>query len=73
MSDFINNFLENPKSIWGKSADEIASEFNNAGYKATIQQSTKGSKLSSQIRIQGHPQISNIQVHPGGGRHGGAY
>ncbi len=65
--------MKNPKSIWGRSANEIAAEFNRAGYKATIQKSTKGSKLSIQIRIQGHPQITNIQVHPGGGRHGGAY
>ena len=38
-----------------------------------MKKSTQGSKLSTQIRIQGHPEISNIQVHPGGGRHGGAY
>ena len=26
-----------------------------------------------QIQIKGHKDIQNIQVHPGGGRHGGAY
>jgi hypothetical protein len=26
-----------------------------------------------QIRIKGHKEITNIQVHPGGGRHGGSY
>ena len=33
----------------------------------------KGSKLSKQIRLQKHSTITNIQVHPGGGRHGGSY
>ncbi len=68
-----NNLLKAPKKIWGKSADDIAKEFREAGYEATIEQSTKGSKLSTQIRIKGHPEITNIQVHPGGGRHVGSY
>ncbi len=32
----------------------------------------KGSKLSKQIQIKRFD-IQNIQVHPGGGRHGGSY
>ncbi|WP_437296215.1 DUF6531 domain-containing protein [Sorangium sp. So ce426] len=71
--DLPANLLKDPKSIWGKSSQEIADVFGRAGYKATIEPSTKGSKLSTQIRISGHPEISNIQVHPGGGRHEGAY
>ena len=68
-----DEFLENPKSIWGKSSDEIAEAFREEGYEAVIEQSTKGSKKSVQVRITGHPEITNIQVHPGGGRHEGAY
>ncbi|WP_338046644.1 RHS repeat-associated core domain-containing protein [Polyangium spumosum] len=67
------NILKNPKSIWGKSADEIADELRKAGYKVKVEQSTRGSKLSQQIRVEGHPEITNIEVHPGGGRHGGSY
>ena len=54
-------------------ADEIAETFREEGYDAIIEQSTKGSKKSVQIRITGHPEITNIQVHPGGGRHVGSY
>ncbi len=69
----VNNIVSNPKSIWGKSAEDIAEEFRGAGYDVTIEQSTRGSKLSTQIRIKGHPEITNIQFHPGGGRHVGSY
>ena len=71
--NFTDDVVSNPKSLWGKSADDIAAEFNNAGYKATIEQSTRGSRRSTQVRIEGHSEISNIQVHPGGGRHVGPY
>ena len=70
---FVSNLLKKPKSIWGKGPDEIAEAFRKAGYQATIEQSNKGSKLSKQIRIKGNKEISNIQIHPGGGRHGGSY
>ena len=69
----VDNLIENPKYIWGKSAEDIAQQFKDAGYEVILEKSTKGSKLSTQIRIQGHPKIANIQVHPGGGRHGGSY
>jgi hypothetical protein len=68
-----HDLLKNPKAIWGKNADEIAKEFEKAGYKVKIEPSTKGSKRSTQVRVEGHPEITNIEVHPGGGRHGGAY
>lgn len=71
--DLITNLLSDPKSVWGKSVDEIADSFKNAGYGVATEPSTKGSMRSTQIRVSGHPEIANIQVHPGGGRHGGAY
>jgi len=71
--EFVNELLDDPKSIWGKSPEEIQKAFQEAGYEAVIEPSTKGSRRSVQIRIKGHRAVSNIQVHPGGGRHGGAY
>ncbi len=68
-----DEILTNPRSLWGMTAEEIADVFKAAGYDATIEASTKGSMRSTQVRITGHPKIMNIQVHPGGGRHGGAY
>ncbi|TGO01947.1 hypothetical protein PN36_33885 [Candidatus Thiomargarita nelsonii] len=70
---FVDKLLNDPKSIWGKSPEEIRDLFQNAGYKTVIESGKKGSKLSKQIRIEGHPKITNIQYHPGGGRHGGSY
>jgi len=65
--------LTAPEKIWGLTASQVASEFSSAGYSAEIVQSTRGSGLARIIRIKGHPSISQIQVHPGGGRHLGAY
>jgi hypothetical protein len=70
---FVEGLLDKPRSIWGKGPDEIAETFRKAGFEAKLEPSTKGSKLSKQVRIDGHKDISNIQVHPGGGRHGGSY
>jgi hypothetical protein len=70
---WIDRLLTKPKQIWGKSPDQIADVFRKAGHTVTVEQSTKGSKLSVQLRIRGHRDIQNIQVHPGGGRHGGSY
>ncbi len=68
------DILDEPKSIWGKSADEIAEAFNNEdGVQAYVEQSTKGSKRAQIIRIEGHSDVQMVQVHPGGGRHVGAY
>jgi hypothetical protein len=50
-----------------------ADAFRRAGYKASVRQSSRGSGLARIVEIQGHKEISQIQVHPGGGRHGGAY
>ena len=69
---WISQLLIKPKSLWGKGPDQIADVFRKAGYKVEIVPSTKGSKLSKQIKIERFD-IQNIQVHPGGGRHGGSY
>lgn len=67
------DFISKPQSIWGRSADEIANDFRAAGYEINVRQSTRGSGQALIVEVKGHPQISQIQVHPGGGRHEGAY
>ena len=62
-----------PRRIWGKSAEEVAAAFRKAGYEVEVVQSTRGSKLSKQIRFTKPRDIARIEVHPGGGRHAGAY
>ena len=68
---FVDNITADPRSVAGRSARDIADRFTAAGYTATIEQSTKKGTSGNavQVRIHGHPEITNIQVHPGGGRH----
>ncbi|SBT42705.1 RHS repeat domain-containing protein [Micromonospora auratinigra] len=67
----IPDVVNDPRSVAGKTPQEIADWFNEAGYKATVEAGTrKGtSGKAVHVRIEGHPEVSNIQVHPGGGRH----
>ena len=68
---FVDNIVENPKSVAGRSAQDIADQFTTAGYPATVEQSQRRgtSGRAVQVRVQNHPEITNVQVHPGGGRH----
>jgi hypothetical protein len=68
---FVDGITGDPKSVAGMSAQDIAQQFNDAGFPATVEQSTKKGTSGNaiQVRVQGHPEITNIQVHPGGGRH----
>lgn len=67
----VGSVLKKPESLWGKSADEIATGFEEAGYGAAVRTSRSGK--AQIVEVSGHPEISQIQVHPGGGRHGGAH
>ncbi|WP_107689100.1 hypothetical protein [Neisseria wadsworthii] len=66
------NYVKKPRTIWGKSALDISKSFEKAGYSTTIRSSNRGGRASI-VEIKGHPTIQQIQVHPGGGRHAGAY
>ncbi|GIF02018.1 hypothetical protein [Paractinoplanes rishiriensis] len=75
---FVDGIAGDPTSVAGRSAQDIADQFRAAGYDATVEQSTKKGTSGNavQVRVAGHPEITNIQVHPGGGRHtpeGSAY
>uniref|UniRef100_UPI000594B966 hypothetical protein n=1 Tax=Paenibacillus ginsengihumi TaxID=431596 RepID=UPI000594B966 len=65
----------NPTAFKGKSADEIAQMLRNEGYDVTVQDSTKSSSGAKIIKINntgGERNITQVQVSPGGGRHGGS-
>jgi hypothetical protein len=68
---YVDDIPGNPRSVVGKSAEDLAAEFNAAGYRATVVRTNKPGTSGNavQVRVQGHPEITNIQVHPGGGRH----
>ena len=65
--------LEKPKKIWGRSAEEIAKDFRDAGYTVVEKGSKKPGNQSKVIQVKGHKQITQIQVSPSSTRHGGAY
>lgn len=65
--------MHNPQLIWGKSVESIAQEFQAAGYQVKVRKSNSVSQLSTIIEVKGHPSITQVQIHPGGGRHDGAY
>ena len=73
LASCFEDFVAQPQSIWGRSADDIAQNLKTSGYEANIRQSTRGSGKALIIEVKGHPQITQIQIHPGGGRHEGAY
>jgi filamentous hemagglutinin len=63
----------NPSVFSGKSASEIADMLQAEGYDVTIQTSTKSSTGAQIIKINNPGNgrnISQVQVSPGGGRHG---
>ena len=67
---YLDDILANPASVWGKSAKELEDEINKIeGINASTSKTTRGSKKADKVSINGKSQISQIQVHPGGGRH----
>lgn len=63
----------NPKVFSGKSTEEIAAMLREAGYDVTIKQSTRSRSGAEIIKVNnqsGTMNISQVQVSPGGGRHG---
>jgi filamentous hemagglutinin len=64
---------ENLDWFRGKSADEIADALTSQGYEVTVRNSTRSSSGAQIIEIHnngGGMNISQVQVSPGGGRHG---
>jgi len=67
------NMVAQPKLLWGRNAEQIAAILTAEGYQVAVRQSTRGSGNATIIKVGGHKQVTQIQVHAGGGRHGGAY
>ena len=69
----IDDIRANPKVFSGRTVDEIADALEEVGYKVSIRGSTHPRSKASIIEIKntgGFSTISQIQVSPGGGRHG---
>jgi hypothetical protein len=63
----------NPKVFAGKSAEEIAQMLRESGYDVTVEASKKSSSGAQIIKINNPGEgknITQVQVSPGGGRHG---
>ena len=69
----IGDIEANPNAFSGKSADEIAQVLRDSGYDVTVKESTRSRSGAQIIKINnagGGKNISQVQVSPGGGRHG---
>lgn len=68
---FVDQITTSPLTVKGKSAQQLADQFTAAGYTAYPEQTRKAGTSGNavQVRVSGHPMITNIEVHPGGGRH----
>ena len=69
----IDDIKTNPSAFSGKTAEEIADVLRNSGYDVTIKNSTRSRSGAQIIQINnsgGGKNISQVQVSPGGGRHG---
>lgn len=69
----VEDITANPKALSGKSADEIAQMLREAGYDVTVQASKKSTSGAKIIKINNPGEgrnITQVQVSPGGGRHG---
>ena len=69
----IDDLKANPNVFSGKSVAEIAQALTDAGYDITVKASTRSRSGAQIIRINnpsGGKNISQVQVSPGGGRHG---
>ncbi|MBX0320509.1 MULTISPECIES: hypothetical protein [Shouchella] len=71
----VDAIKSNPTAFKGKSTDEVARMLKNEGYDVTVKDSTKSSSGAKIIKINntgGDRNITQVQVSPGGGRHGGS-
>ena len=69
----IDDIIANPKAFSGKTVEEIADVLRNSGYDVTIKKSAKSKSGAQIIKVNnpgGGKNISQVQVSPGGGRHG---
>lgn len=69
----IDTFKSNPKVFSGKSAEEIAKMLEDEGYQVSVQASKKsrsGAKIINIHNTGSEKNITQMQVSPGGGRHG---
>ena len=68
-----DDIKKHPKAFCGRTAEEIADVLTQTGYDVSIKTSTRsrsGAKIIQISNGSGKKNISQVQVSPGGGRHG---
>lgn len=61
------------KSFWGRSPQEVAKMLEKGKVTTKIRASKNGNSKATIIEVKNHRFIRQLQIHPGGGRHGGEY
>lgn len=67
--NFLDSVLNDLSIIQNLSAQEIAEIFTDGGYNAYIRASNRGSRRSTHVVIERNSSVTQIELHPGGGRH----
>lgn len=66
--------LNKPDNVWGMAGEDLLTYYRLQGFDGVRSSAGKGySGKAFVYSLQGHPEIKEVEYHPGGGRHEGSY
>jgi hypothetical protein len=66
--------LSKPDNVWGMTGEDLLTYYRLQGFDGTRRQPGKGQSGKAFVYVlQGHPELQEVEYHPGGGRHRAEY
>lgn len=66
--------LSRPDNVWGMTGEDLLTYYRLEGFDGTRRQPGKGQSGKAFVYVlQGHPELHEVEYHPGGGRHMAEY
>ncbi len=66
--------LSKPDNVWGMTGEDLLTYYRLQGFDGTRRQPGKGQSGKAFVYVlQGHPELHEVEYHPGGGRHRAEY
>lgn len=66
--------LNKPDNVWGMTGEDLLTYYRLQGFDGVRSSAGKGHSGKAFVySLQGHPEIQEVEYHPGGGRHEGSY
>lgn len=66
--------LNKPDNVWGMAGEDLLTYYRLQGFDGTRRQPGKGQSGKAFVYVlQGHPELQEVEYHPGGGRHRAEY